>query len=186
MNGTVQSIAIGIYDEEGRLLVDMDDATFDCSEGKGIVDNVPSGIGIRLVVLAKGTVSYSTTDAVYLWGEYPDIIAVEKGRTTLLGTIDASSFIPGLSHPVSGAVVDKDTLQLEWTPVIGAARYKISVSKVGSSVTRDYYSTETAFTPPPSDESYFTTYTSYEWTVTAIDDYGNQGVRSTVGYFTLM
>jgi hypothetical protein len=186
MNGTVQNITIGVYDGDGRLLVDMDDATFDCSEGKGVVDNVPSGIAIRLVVLATGTVGYSTAEAVYLRGEYPDIITVERGKTTLLGTIDASGFVPGLSHPVSSEVVTKAGLQFEWTPVIGGARYKISVSKVGSSITRDYYSAETFFAPPTSDESYYTTYTSYEWTVTAIDAYGNQGVRSTIGYFVLM
>ena len=185
MDDTIETVTFAIYDKHGKLLVDMAEATFECSEGEGIVDKVPAGSGIRLVVLAKGTDHHSENEEIYLRGEYPDNITVKADTVTSLGMIDTHTYTPELSYPLNGVIVKLGSLTFEWDEVPGASTYKINVSRLYPSEARDYFSNETSFTPPDSENDFFTSAGIYYWHVTAIDAYENYGPDSSSGQFSL-
>ncbi|MBU1167954.1 MAG: hypothetical protein KKD44_00170 [Proteobacteria bacterium] len=186
LDGTIQTITFGIYDRNGSLLVNMDDATFDCSDGGGVIEQVPTGSGIRLVVLAKGIVQYGGNELIYLRGEYSDDITVEADKTTSLGLIDTYTFTSSLLHPVSGLGVSRANLNFEWTAVTGASTYKIHVARLYPAETKDYFSDQSSFSPPSSDDVFYTFNTSYQWYVTPIDTYENYGPDSETDQFMLL
>lgn len=181
MSGTIQTISFAVYDSEKNLLVDLEDATFDCSDGKGVVENVPTGENIRLVVLANGYGIGMTTETVYYRGEYPDEITVENGKTTELGTIDMFDYTPELSGPGQSAIIDMDELTFEWEEVTGAASYRILFSRISPTGADpvEYETSDVSFSAPSSEDDFFVINGSYTWSVAAIDGFGNQGNEKT-------
>lgn len=189
LSGLVTTIIFAIYDKDNNLIVDLEDATFDCSDGEGIVEKVPAGTGIRLVVIAKGkgVPPFTASEIIYLRGEHPGDITVENAKTTALGVIETYDYIPELSEPHASESIDLNDLSFEWDDVTGATSYKITFTRQipSGENPKEYITSDTNFSPPSSENNFFVEEGSYTWYVTAIDDYGNYGSASVSRHFTI-
>lgn len=184
MDNTIETVIFAIYGEDGSLLIDMEDATFDCSAGEGVVEKVPAGKGIKLLILAQS----SDSEGISVRGEHPHDITVEKGKTTNIGNIETYSFRPELSNPPHLDYLIHDALTFEWDEVDGASGYTITFTQTNrpGNETKEYVSTENSFSPVFSEDVFFSAGVSYQWYVTAIDAYENTGINSKIRQFFLM
>ncbi len=187
MSSFIKTITFAIYDKDNHLLVDMADATFNCSDGEGVVEKVPAGSGIRLVILAKGFIPFTEDEVIYLSGDYPEDITVEVGKTASLGIIDTYGYTPTLSRPLASASIDLDAHSFEWHGVNGASTYKINITRQNSedSGPVEYMTSDTTFTLPSLENDFFTAGGSYLWYVTAVDAYENYGPDTVSRHFTI-
>ncbi|MBU0995323.1 MAG: hypothetical protein KJ737_22735 [Proteobacteria bacterium] len=184
--GTIRTVVFAIYDKDKNLLVDLEDATFNCSDGEGIVDQVPTGSGIRLVVLANGYNPLTIKEEPFLRGEYGEEITVEADKTTELGTIEAYDFVPNLTDPFQSDRLENDELSFEWTNVAGALTYRIKFTRMSppGAVPIEFNTSGVSISLDSPDADFFVEDGLYTWSVAAIDAYGNYGADSAARYFT--
>ncbi|MBU0995332.1 MAG: hypothetical protein KJ737_22780 [Proteobacteria bacterium] len=187
MSGTIRTVIFAIYDKDNNLLVDLEDATFNCSDGEGIVDQVPAGSGIRLVVLANGYNPLTMTEEPFLRGEYVEDITVEADKTTELGIILTYDFEANLTAPSNGAMLSKDQLSFKWTDVEGASTYRIQFTRMNLTGIDpiEFVTSDTSLSIDYQEYDFFVESGLYAWSVAAIDEYGNYGKDSSTRNFIM-
>jgi len=152
------------------------DGTWACSLGGGLLEDVPTGNNLRLVVIGLNAQAY---DNVTIYSA-ETLVNVVAGQTAI-ATIVAEDFYVDKDYPGPDANnVGPDNIKFEWYPVSGADTYRIFVtdredySDPALVVFIDYDTTNTSFTYDDSLEGD----TTYYWGVYPIDFDGYEGYGS--------
>ena len=146
-----------------------------------ILSNVVSGsVDVTNAVVAQSLAISTLNDGALTIAATPTDTLGNQGATKTISVIKDTSgpAKPALSSPVSGEATVA-LPKFAWSPVTGAATYKIVVtsnsSNVISAVTSDVaYTATTALTDG-----------TYSWTVTATDEAGNVGTVSSTETFSV-
>ncbi|MGD9008650.1 MAG: SBBP repeat-containing protein [Desulfobacteraceae bacterium] len=170
----IATVEAMVYNSVGKLLANG--GPWNCDAGRGTISSVPAGSGRIIVILGK-----DAAGNVIFRGEKHGIDIYANSENNA-GTIDCYLFVPSLLAPANGAPVNADTMGFAWGVVAGASQYRVIVSVNGNLSVPIIDETVTAenYTPTGLAEDQ-----TYYWQVVAGDSYANQGVGSTIWWFSI-
>jgi hypothetical protein len=162
-----------VYDQNDAYL--QKGGPWDCDQRNGKIASVPAGSNRTIVITGR-----DGDDNIVLRGNTS--IDVVAGSENDAGIIDCYDFIPTLSFPANGALINTEPVELGWSQVAGASEYRIIVSKNSdlSNPVIDVTVTTENFTPTGLSEGQ-----TYYWQIVASDRYSNTGLGSLMWSFII-
>ncbi len=170
----IETVTFTLYNGSGKYL---NEASWLCTMGEGVVNDVPAGVDIQLVVLGKRLDS----DILYR-GEVTGITVI-PGQTSDAGVITTHIFTPILSGPLNITGVANNNFTCKWGAVTGATEYRIVVSE-NSSLSNpivNHITSDLAYTPSGLLDT-----TTFYWRIFSRDAYGNDSAGSGIWSFVTM
>jgi len=170
----IETVAFVLYGGDGTYLMD---ASWPCMAGEGVVDDVPAGSDIKLVVLGRRLDS-----GILYRGEAPGITVV-PGRISDAGAVTTHVFTPVLTGPLNISGVANNNFTCRWGPVTGASEYRVVVSAHSSlsSPIIDHVTSDLTYTPSGLPDA-----TTFYWRIFSKDAHGNDSTGSGVWSFLTM
>ena len=168
----VESVSCEVYDENNELLVSA--GPWSCADGAGQIDGIKVGSNRTFVIMAK-----DGNDNILYQGTAAEI-TIEPDQTENVA-VDVYPFVPVLSGPPDGAVLDPNAFRLRWQALANINLYRVQISE------------DTAFESPVIDEtvseSNYVPITlaasiPYYWRISAVNESDNIGAPSEVRSFT--
>jgi hypothetical protein len=166
----VDTVSAAVYSADGSLL--QTGGPWNCSDGDGIITDVPAGYTVRVAV-----VGLYGTSALY-YGQSPAFYLSRNSQVDA-GTITAGSFIPTLLSPANGATVAPSGLTLTWQAVTGAAYYRVTIYDSDYGVVQEITAGASATPSCQPDTSAYMQDATYHWRVQTVDGAGNLSSAST-------
>ncbi len=164
----ISTIYVRIYDQTSGELVKDNGEGWQCSDHSGVIKKVTIG-NRKLVCLA-----YDDHDNVIYRGQQLDVLVSAADTSTV--QIAMEPFASEPSGLDDGARIYENTLEIECTPVLYAAQYRLQVAtdKNFDVIILDETSPTPAFKSSP-----LSTINTYYWRICAVDMHGSQGAWST-------
>jgi hypothetical protein len=168
----VESVGCEIYDENNELLVSA--GPWPCIDGAGRIEGIKAGSNRTFVIIAK-----DGNDNILYQGTASQI-TIEPEQTQKV-VVEVYPFVPVLSGPPDGAILDPNAFRLRWQALPNINQYRVQISE------------ETAFEAPVIDvtvsgTSYVPTIlaasTPYYWRISAVNASDRIGAPSEVRSFT--
>ena len=168
----VESVGCEVYDENNELLVSA--GPWPCVDGAGQIDSIKVGSNRTFVIMAK-----DGNDDILYQGTATEV-TIEPDQTQNVA-VDVYPFVPVLSEPPDGAVLDPNAFRLRWQALANISQYRVQISE------------DSAFEASVIDETisganYVPTTlagsTSYFWRISGVNESGNIGAPSEVRSFT--
>jgi hypothetical protein len=168
----VESVGCEVYDESNELLVSV--GPWPCADGAGQIEGIKAGSNRTFVIMAE-----DGNDNILYQGTASEV-TIEPEQTQNV-VVDVYPFVPVLSGPPDGAILDPNAFRLRWQALPNINQYRVQISE------------ETAFESPVIDETVSeTTYvptvlaasTPYYWRISAVNASDNIGAPSEARSFT--
>ncbi len=177
----VATVTAAVYAESGELL--GAGGPWDCATGSGVISGLPANYYATIQVAGYGP------DGSPLYsGQSGTPIYLTPGSVDG-GLITAGPFVPQLLAPADAAIVAPDGLTLQWTRLVGAAAYRVTLADSSSfaaeTIIGEYDVVSPAITSLQPDTTGLILDQPYYWRVVGLSAGGLPGAASTIRQFTL-